>query len=64
MELKPIATKAEYKAALVWVDEQFDTQIPPHTPAGEKLRAVLQLIQQYEDIHYPVALPTQTVNAY
>lgn len=63
MELKPIGTKAEYKAALVWVDEQSDMPIQPHTPASEKLQAVLQLIQQYEDIHYPVALPAPVVHA-
>lgn len=57
MTLKPIKTKAEHKAALEWVDAQFDTGVEPNTPAGDKLQVVLLLIKQYEDEHYPVLPP-------
>ena len=58
MELKPIKTKAQHQAALTWVEEQFDANVLPDTPAGEKLQVVLLLIKQYEDEHYPVWPPT------
>ncbi len=58
MELKPIKTKAQHKAALAWVDSQFDAGVPPDSPAGEKLQVMLLLIKQYEDELYPVLPPT------
>ena len=57
MELKIIKTKKQYQEWLDWIDRQFDKNVKPNSPIGEKVQVVLLLIKQYEDIHYPVPLP-------
>ncbi len=57
MELKIIKTKKQYQEYLDWIDKQFDNNIKPNSPLGEKVQVALLLIKQYEDIHYPVPLP-------
>lgn len=57
MKLKPIKTQSEYISYINWADEQFDKQVQPGTTAGDTLEIVLLLIKQYEDEHYPIAVP-------
>lgn len=57
MELKIIKTKNQYQEYLDWVDKQFDNNVKPNSPLGEKVQVALLLIKQYEDINYPVPLP-------
>ncbi len=57
MKIKVIVTEEEYHQYLDWVDRMFDKNISPDSPDGIKLQVVLLLIQQYEDIHYPIPKP-------
>ena len=54
MDLKIIKTKKQYQQYLNWIDKMFDEKTGPDGSAGEKLQAVLLLVKQYEDIHYPI----------
>ena len=55
MELKPIKTKAEYKAALREIETLFD--VPEKTPEADKLEVLVMLVEKYEAQHYPIPAP-------
>ena len=55
MELKPIKTKTEYKAALREVEALFDA--PEGTPQADKLEVLAMLVEKYEAEHYPIPAP-------
>jgi HTH-type transcriptional regulator/antitoxin HigA len=55
MELKPIRTKKDYRAALAEVDRLWDT--PAKSPAADQLDVLTLLIEQYEREHFPIADP-------
>jgi len=57
MNLKVIKTEEEYQRFLDWSDEMFDKKVSPDSPEGEELKVILLLIQQYEDLHYPIPKP-------
>lgn len=57
MELRIIKTKKQYQEYLDWIDRQFDKDVKPDSPQGEKVQIALLLIKQYEDLHYPVPAP-------
>ena len=55
MELKPIKTKAEYKAALREIEALFDAT--ERTPEADKLEVLAMLVEKYEAQHYPIPAP-------
>jgi len=55
MELKPIRTKAEYKAALLEIETLFD--VPDKTPEADKLEVLVMLVEKYEAQHFPIPAP-------
>lgn len=55
MDLKPIKTKAEYKAALREVEALFD--VPDGTPEADKLEVLAMLVEKYEAEHFPIPEP-------
>ena len=55
MELKPIRTEAEYRAALADIEQLFDA--PDGTPEADKLEVLALLVERYETTHYPVDTP-------
>lgn len=55
MELKPIRTKTEYKAALREIEALFD--VPEKTPEADRLEVLAMLVEKYEAKHYPVPAP-------
>jgi HTH-type transcriptional regulator/antitoxin HigA len=57
MELKIIKSKKQYEEYLDWIDLQFDNNVKPNTPQGEKLQVALLLVKQYEDAHFPIPKP-------
>jgi HTH-type transcriptional regulator / antitoxin HigA len=57
MNLKPIVNELEYDYWLDWVDGQFDKDISPGTPEGDKLQIALLLIKDYEDQYYQIPAP-------
>lgn len=55
MELKPIKTKTEYKAALREVEALFDA--PEGTHEADKLEVLAMLVEKYEAQHFPIEAP-------
>ncbi len=55
MNIKPIKTEKDYEAALARLEVIFDAK--KDTAAGDELEILGILIEKYEDIHFPVALP-------
>lgn len=57
MDIRPIRTKADYKAALREVSAYFDNEPEPRTPEGDRFEVLLTLVEAYEAKHFPVELP-------
>ncbi len=55
MKLKPIKTKADYRAALAEIDRLFGAA--PGTPKGDRLDVLATLVEAYEAQHEPIPLP-------
>lgn len=55
MELKPIRTKKEYRAALAAAELLWDA--PAKSPEADRLDVLTLLIEQYERQHFPIADP-------
>nr|AEI30497.1 transcriptional regulator XRE family [uncultured microorganism] len=57
MEIRPIHTKRDYKAALREVSAYFENEPAPGTPDGDRFEILLTLVEAYEAKHYPIDLP-------
>ena len=55
MEVKPIKTDADYRAALQDIETLMTAR--PDSPEGEKLDVLATLVEAYERKHYPLELP-------
>ena len=55
MEIKPIRTKADYRAALKEIAALMSAE--RDTPEGERLDVLVTLVEAYESRHYPLDLP-------
>ncbi|MBI5135789.1 MAG: transcriptional regulator [Nitrospirae bacterium] len=55
MDIKPIKTQADYKAALKEIESLMSAG--PNTPEGERLDVLATLVEDYERKHYPMDLP-------
>jgi HTH-type transcriptional regulator/antitoxin HigA len=55
MDIKPIRTDADYRAALQVIENLMTAA--PDTPEGEKLDVLVTLVEAYEAKHYPLDLP-------
>ena len=55
MDIKPIKTDADYRAALKEIETLM--MATPDTPEGEKLDVLVTLVEAYESKHYPLDLP-------
>ena len=55
MDIKPIKTDADYRAALKEIEMLMVAE--PDTPEGEKLDILVTLVEAYEQKHYPLDLP-------
>lgn len=55
MNIKPIKTDADYRAALKEIESLM--MAAPDTPEGEKLDVMVTLIEAYEAKHFPLDLP-------
>lgn len=58
MQIRPIRSEADYKAALAAVSPMFDNEPDPDSEEGACFEAMVTLIEAYERRHYPVAPPT------
>lgn len=57
MDIRPIHTDADYKAALRVVSAYFDNEPELGTPDGDRFEVLLTLVEAYEAKHFPVDLP-------
>ncbi len=57
--VNPIRTEEDYEAALARVDDIF--QAKPGTLEGDELDTLADLIEAYEDKHYPIGPPSLKV---
>jgi HTH-type transcriptional regulator/antitoxin HigA len=55
MRIRPIRTKADYRAALKEVERLWDAE--PGTPDGDVVDVLATLIEVYEAEHFPIAAP-------
>ena len=56
MNIRPLRTDDDYKAALEAVSAMFDAEPEPGTEEGDMFEVMLTLIESYEAKHYPVSL--------
>lgn len=55
MNIKPIKTRADYKASLKTVESLMDATA--NSPEGDRLDVLVTLIEAYERKHFPMDLP-------
>lgn len=55
MEIRPIRTETDYRAALEEVDRLFNAA--PSTPDGDRLEVLMTLLEAYEEKRYAIPLP-------
>lgn len=55
MEIKPIKTKADYRATLKEIDQLMSASA--NSPEGERLDVLTTLVEAYENKHYRLDLP-------
>lgn len=57
MDIRPIRTQADYRAAMREISTYFDNEPQPGTPDGDRFDILLTLAEAYETRHFPVDLP-------
>ncbi|WP_095079679.1 type II toxin-antitoxin system HigA family antitoxin [Pseudomonas sp. Irchel s3h17] len=57
MNIRPIHTEQDYRAALKEVSALFDNEPEPGTPEGDYFDVMITLIQAYEAKQFPIDLP-------
>ena len=55
MDIKPIRTKTDYRAALADIESLMNAA--PRTPQGDRLDVLATLVEAYEHRHFPMDLP-------
>ena len=55
MQIRPIKTKADHRAALKEIERLMDAK--PGTPAGDRLDVLTTLVERYESQHQPIEPP-------
>jgi HTH-type transcriptional regulator / antitoxin HigA len=58
LQIRPIRTDDDYRAALAAVSPLFDNEPEPDSEEGAAFDAMVTLIEAYEHKHYPVSPPT------
>ncbi|MBD1559581.1 DNA-binding protein [Vibrio sp. S9_S30] len=55
MNIKPIKTADDNRAALARIEQLWDAE--PNTPAGDELEVLATLVHTFEEEHYPIDAP-------
>jgi HTH-type transcriptional regulator/antitoxin HigA len=55
MNIKPVRTKADYRAALKHIESLMNARA--NTPEGERLDVLVTLVEAYERKHFPMDMP-------
>jgi len=61
MEIKPIKNDEDHKAALAEIERLMDAQL--ETPEGDLLDVFTQLVEAWEEEHYPIGKPEARLTA-
>ncbi|WP_273829786.1 type II toxin-antitoxin system HigA family antitoxin [Pseudomonas chlororaphis subsp. aureofaciens] len=61
MQIRPIHTDQDYRAALKQVSALFDNEPEPGTAEGDYFDVMVTLIEAYEAKHFPIDLPNPIV---
>ena len=59
--IKPIRTDEDLTAALARIEEIFEAE--PGTPEDDELGVLFDLVEHYEDQHYPIGPPDDPIAA-
>jgi HTH-type transcriptional regulator/antitoxin HigA len=59
MEIKPIRSEDDYKAALEEIDKLMESQ--PGTPEGDRMDVLVTLVEAYEAKNFPIPEPDDPV---
>jgi antitoxin component HigA of HigAB toxin-antitoxin module len=54
MRVSVIKSKADYEEALARIDRLMVGDPGGNTPAGRELKQLVAVVEEYEDIHYPI----------
>jgi len=57
MDVKPIRNDEDLRWALVEIEQYFDTPPAPGTPEADRFDVLTDLIEVYENKHYPIEAP-------
>jgi len=57
MEIRPIKTEEDFKAALREISAFFDNEPVPGSAEGDRFEVLITLVEAYEAKHYPIELP-------
>jgi HTH-type transcriptional regulator/antitoxin HigA len=57
MNINPVRTAKDHKAALAEISKLLETDPNIGTPKGDRLDVLVTLVQAYEAKHFPMALP-------
>lgn len=57
MNIHPIRTESDYKAALRELSNYFDHEPTPNTEDGDRFEILITLVEAYEAKHFPVGAP-------
>jgi HTH-type transcriptional regulator/antitoxin HigA len=55
MDIRPIKTKADHRAALKEVERLWEAE--PGSPEGDRIDVLVTLIEAYETKHFPIPAP-------
>ena len=54
MDIRPIRNEADYDWALAEIEQYFDNEPAPGTPAADRFEVLADLIEAYEARHWPI----------
>lgn len=57
MEIRPIKTEEDFKAALREISAFFDNEPVPGSAEGDRFEVLITLVEAYEAKHYTIELP-------
>lgn len=57
MDIRPIHTRADYKATLKEISALMEMDPAAGTPEGDRLDILTTLVQAYEARHFPIETP-------
>lgn len=57
VEIRPIHSEDDYKAAMREVSAYFDNEPELGSPEGDRFEVLLALVEAYESKHFPIDLP-------